>query len=303
MGLDLGIVILSFNHHQLTSECVNSVLAINSHARIYLVHNGSDQKQVLLLQKQFQQSNVIHTIMDTNQGFSGGANQGLNTGFATESWLLFLTNDTLLAKLPEQLPSIPGQYAPQILLKRNAKIDSIGAALTPGKGRLFHIKDIETFKKIKQESQQKVTHPLLRKNFLYIPGTAFLIDKKTFSLSGIGFDTILGTYWEDVDFSIRLQKLGLNVDYLPELIINHKVGKTCHKDSHYTTFLFHRNRLVISWQHACLFEKFQLSGIIIFDFIKRFYRDLKNKKMELFSLYLNALMQGIKMIKTYKQAP
>ena len=142
----------------------------------------------------------------------------------------------------------------------------------------------------------------MKKNFLYIPGTAFLIDKKTFSLS-CGFDTALGTYWEDVDFSIRLQKLGLNVDYLPDLVINHKVGKTCHKDSHYTTFLFHRNRLVISWKHTCLFEKFQLIGILVFDFLKRFYRDLKNKKMELFSLYLKALIQGIKMIKTYKQTP
>jgi GT2 family glycosyltransferase len=303
MALDLGFVILSYNHHQLTSECVNSVLAIDPLAKIYLVHNGSDKKQVLLLQNQFQQINVIHIIIETNQGFSGGANQGLKTAFTSKNWLLFLTNDTLLAKLPEYLPSAPGQYAPQILLKRNKKVDSMGAALAPGTGHLFHIKDLNTFKKLKQESLQKMAHPLLKKNFLYIPGTAFLIDKKTFFLSGFGFDTNLGTYWEDVDFSIRLQKLGLNVDYCPELIVNHKVGKTCHKDSHYTTFLFHRNRLVISWKHACFFEKHLLGCIIIFDFFKRFYRDFKNKKMELFSLYFKALIQGIKMIKTNKQTP
>lgn len=303
----LGIVILSFNHHQLTSECVTSVLAYTPDVPLFLVHNGSDPRQVDTLLKKFSgtllsnqdkkeeviKNNIYHLILSNNSGFSGGANQGLTLAFKYCHWVLFLTNDTLLKQLPANLPDQPGLYTPLIIVKRNNKIDSLGGYLQPGKGHLSHLKTASEFAKIKSSSKCQ---------FIYAPGTAFLIDDSTFRYSG-GFDSRLGTYWEDVDLSLFLQTHRKNIDILEDLHILHKVGKTCHKDTHYTTFLFQRNRLIISWKYGNTLDKIQLVLVLLYETGKRGLRDFKNKKPELFRLYLEALLQGVKMIITDKKAP
>lgn len=295
-----GFVILSFNHLQHTSECLHSVLNLFPTARIYLVHNGTDKKQILQLKAQFSLPQVHHLILEQNQGFSGGANYGLKMAFLREDWALFLTNDTLLDQLPSYLPRNRGLYAPLISLKRNRKVDSLGGGLNLSKGHLYHIKDDPSFQKLKiKDKKQKKNTFSFHDDLLYVPGTAFLIDKETFEKVD-GFDARLGTYWEDVDFSIKLQQKGLLIETLPELKVLHKVGKTCHKDTYYSTFLFQRNRLIISWKYASLFEKFSLIASIISEIPKRFFRDLKYKKLSLFLLYLKALFQAAKMIVTNK---
>ncbi len=295
-----GFVILSFNHLQHTAECLHSVLNLDSTARIYLIHNGSDKKQILQLKNQFNIPQVQHFILEQNQGYSGGANHGLKIAFLRENWVLFLTNDTLLDQIPLQLPKNEGLYAPLISFKRNRKVDSLGGALTLSRGHLYHIKDDPTFQKLKLKSKgQSRNSFLFHEDLLYVPGTAFLIDKETFEKAD-GFDARLGTYWEDVDFSLKLQQKGLNIETFPELKVLHKVGKTCHKDTYYSTFLFQRNRFLISWKYALLFEKLSLISCIIAEIPKRFFRDLKYKKLSLFLLYLKALFHAVKMIVTNK---
>jgi GT2 family glycosyltransferase len=295
-----GFVILSFNHLGHTSECLHSVLNLCSTARIYLVHNGSDKKQILQLKNQFSLPQVQHFILEQNQGYSGGANYGLKMAFLMEDWVLFLTNDTLLDQLPSHLPRNKGLYAPLIFMKRNRKVDSLGGGLTLSNGHLYHIKDDPTFQKLKpKDKNQRRNTFSFHNDLLYVPGTAFLIDKETFEKVG-GFDARLGTYWEDVDFSLKLQQKGLILETFPELKVLHKVGKTCHKDTYYSTYLFQRNRLIISWKYASLFEKLSLIASIISEIPKRFFRDFKYKKLSLFLLYLKALFQAFKMIVTNK---
>lgn len=292
----LAIVILSYNHSQLTTECVDSVLQLTTEIPLFLIHNGTDKKQKEYLYKKFTSSQVIHLDIAVNKGFSGGANHGLTAALKAYNWVLFLTNDTLLKELPKpdyfnKLQS--GQYAPLILVKRNQKVDSLGGAINPNKGHLYHIKSQEDFQKIKTAQKNE---------YVYIPGTAFVIDQKTFFTSK-GFDEKLGTYWEDVDYSLYLQKNNHHLGVLPEVIIEHKIGKTCHKDSYYTTYLFHRNRMVISWKYSQFLGKGVFTSVLVKDVIRRGIRDLKNRNPKSFQMYLKALSEGIKMIKANKKAP
>lgn len=293
---NLAIVILSYNHQQLTTECVESVLEISPSIPIYLIHNGTDKKQKENLYKKFTHENITHLSMEENRGFSGGANYGLSVALKKHPWVLFLTNDTHLKELPSSWKNFqlePGQYAPLIRIKRNQKIDSLGGALTPRLGHLFHIKEDKSFENIQTKSKN---------TYVYVPGTAFLIDAQTYFNSS-GFDEKLGTYWEDVDYSLALQKQNCKVGFTKNFIIEHKVGKTCHKDTYYTTFLFHRNRLVISWKYASSLERLYFLLVLSKDILKRFYRDSKNKNIPSFKLYLKALLQGVKMIIADKKTP
>lgn len=293
---NLAIVILSYNHSQLTTECVESALNKAPHLSIYLIHNGTEEKQRDLLYKKFTSPQIHHLELPVNKGFSGGANFGLATVLKNHSWVLFLTNDTLLKNLPDvdfftHLP--PGQYAPLILVKRNQRVDSIGAAIKPHTGHLFHIKSKDDFHKIQKQKKS---------SYVYVPGTAFIIDRQTF-FNSEGFDERLGTYWEDVDYSLCLQKNNQNVGVLPDVVIEHKIGKTCHKDTYYTTYLFQRNRLIISWKHSPFWGKGLFTTTVAKDLFRRGIRDLKNRNPKSFGLYLKALSEGVKMIKAHKKTP
>ncbi len=296
MGNSLAIVVLSYNHSQLTTECVESVLQQTSDLPIYLIHNGTEKKQKDFLYKKLTSQQIHHLEFPHNKGFSGGANFGLTEALKKYTWVLFLTNDTLLKKLPspEIFKALPaGQYAPLILVKRNQKVDSLGAAINPSTGHLFHVKSAEDFHRIQKEQKS---------SFVYVPGTAFIIDQKTF-FNSEGFDESLGTYWEDVDYSINLQKKNQTVGILSDVVIEHKIGKTCHKDTYYTTYLFHRNRLVISWKHSPTWGKGVFTTTIAKDLVQRGFRDLRNRNPKSFRLYLKALSERVKMIKANKKAP
>lgn len=240
MSDNLGFVILSYNHPELTAKCVENTLLVVPPERVLLFHNGSQPRFVAQLKEKFPQ--IRHREIVLNRGFSGGANQSLSEAFREWEWAFFLTNDTKLMAVG-RTPESPGLYAPLIWQRKLFDWDSWGAKLNLLSAKLTHIKQ-EVFK-------------LKNHECFYVPGTAFLLDRKTFTASG-GFDERLGTFWEDVDFSLRCQKLGLVVKRTAEFTLSHAGGKTCHKDESYTLYLFQRNRWIVSfrfasfWQRCCL---------------------------------------------------
>ncbi|PIS11109.1 MAG: hypothetical protein COT73_05875 [Bdellovibrio sp. CG10_big_fil_rev_8_21_14_0_10_47_8] len=227
------IVILSFNHPDLTERTVKSALAHVVPSQILLVHNGSSLQNQSKLQDLF--PDIQHLIVEENQGFSGGANWGLRRAFQSpNSWVLFLTNDCQLEELGSP-PSTPSLSAPLIWARKKTMVDSLGGSFQINRALLAHCKSEDDFYK--------------NAGHAYVPGTAFWIHRDLFEHSG-GFDESLGTYWEDVDLSIRLSQQGWHIGLSPETKVLHGIGKTCHKNSHYTTYLFQRNRKRVSLKHA-----------------------------------------------------
>ncbi len=243
-----AIVVLTYNHPEISLHCLESILNVNSTTTIYVVHNGSDSKNIKLLTAKFPMAE--HIILEKNKGFTGGANTGLRAAFNQFDHVLFLTNDTELLGLPK-IP--PMGFCSVTIRKRNTDyIDSILGAIDLRQGKLRHIKtdsDISS----------------LNINTKYIPGTAFWIDRKTFELLQ-GFDETYHTYWEDVDFSYRAYLNNIPLSYSKDTLIKHRIGKTCHKDSYYTYYLFQRNRKKFMLKHGL--HNFSFWFVFLYDITK-----------------------------------
>lgn len=229
---------------------------------IYLVHNGSTIAHQNKLKDEF--PNINHVILQTNIGFTGGANAGLNEAFKTADWCLFITNDCTLMSVG-QMPQKPSIIAPKILSRNTQNIDSIAGYFIPQKGLLRHHRSEEDF--------------YTNKEIKYVPGTAFVLHKDLFVKTG-GFDTSLFTYWEDVDFCMRLQKFGYKITIDPSWALRHYIGKTCHKNPLYTIYYYQRNRMRISKKYSHGLLRFQLIFYIFRDHIKLLYKLFKKRRFK-----------------------
>jgi GT2 family glycosyltransferase len=221
-------VILSYNHPNLTESAMRSVMDHFHDDNIHLVHNGSSIEHVLYLKNQF--PSITHHTLENNIGFSGGANFGLQQAFLKDELAFFITNDCELVKIDSNLKK-NGLYAPLIMKRKTEHVDSIGGAWSFKTLNLRHLKSSD--------------EALQNHELFYVPGTAFLMHKDFF-IKTRGFDESLGTYWEDVDLCLRAQNMGLMLGTDTNFILCHKIGKTCHKDPHYTSYLYLRNQAVIT---------------------------------------------------------
>lgn len=267
-NIKTACAILSFNHPEITAKTLNSVLDKHSNSDCFLIHNGSEQKWIMQHQKNF--PSIHHLIIDKNKGFTGGVNFALSALFKNYDWVFLITNDCTLLT-PLNPPESEGFYSPLIYRRKIQQIDSIAGLFWPSTGKLQHSRTINDLNNsLSNNSNAK----------LYIPGTAFWLHKNVFMQIGL-FDESLHTYWEDVDYSVRVQNAGLNINHYANTELIHAIGKTCHKDSFYTQHLFHRNRKIVSLRYCKNHnEKFRFHCTIIIEKIKRKFKLAIKSKLQ-----------------------
>lgn len=230
------IVILSYNHPQITARCVSSALSQLPANQVVLFHNGSETRHQQVLRDQFPQ--VTHWYVDENRGYSGGVNEALRRAFEISKWVFLLTNDTEIIHWRLSVDQLSaGIYSPRVWLRKQGRLDYVGGLFDSSNAQLVHLKE------------PKTREDLGKGQYLYVPGTAFLLEKSVYGRVG-PLDESLHTYWEDVDFGARATKLGIHFGYLPEIEIIHQGRKTTGKDSFYTNYLFKRNRQLVSRRHC-----------------------------------------------------
>ncbi len=100
-------------------------------------------------------------------------------------------------------------------------------------------------------------------------------------------DESLHTYWEDVDYSARTYLKGYKIGVIKDLKILHRVGKTCHQKPFYTTFLFQRNKRIVSIRHSYFLVRPYVALIWFFTMIPLLIRFSRSSKEKL-SLLLKA---------------
>lgn len=256
-----GLVILSYNHPELTAKTLSSVLNLGyPENQVVLVHNGSEPVHLKTLHEKF--PHLQHLVLTKNQGFSGGANRGLEKAFQQHEQVLFLTNDIEMTLLPTSISRKFDITAPLIWKRNSQQVDSVLGGLCAKTGTLQHFK-----------SQQDQS--LSGWHWVYVPGTAFTITKSCFVALG-GFDESFHTYWEDVDLSVRAHKQGFSLGHEPEIQLRHKIGKTCHKDRFYTLYLFQRNRRRLMKKHS--WDNWYFRASYGLDMAKIFFRISLNPK-------------------------
>lgn len=259
--MSLGICILSYNHPEITARAVRSVLAHGISP--ILIHNGSEASHLTSLRTQF--PSIEHLVIAQNCGYSGGVNFALTKCFQKFEWILFLSNDCELLALPK-LPSQPSVVAPLIYRRKVGFVDSIGGGFDPRSASLRHFRTRLDF----ESASKNGWNP-------YLPGSAFLIHKDVFKIVG-EMDLSLGTYWEDVDWSMRAAAKNFEIQIDENFKVLHRIGKTCHKNPLYSIYYFQRNRKKISWKYCPVSHKPVLATRLVTDWIRLGSKLLKTRR-------------------------
>ncbi|MGK5173594.1 glycosyltransferase [Geodermatophilus sp. CPCC 205761] len=80
----------------------------------------------------------------------------------------------------------------------------------------------------------------------FITGAAMMLEVSTFAQLG-GFREDLFLYWEDVDLSLRAQRLGIDLVVVPAARVWHLQGGSAESRYDYVHYYTQRNRIVVAW--------------------------------------------------------
>ena len=246
-----ALIILNWNNHQLTSECVRSVLALDAvNFEIIVVDNGSSDGSAQILAQEFPQITVLP--QETNLGFAAGCNVGVRHALANgAAYVLLLNNDTFVARdfLSEMLavmetdPRI-GAVCPKIyFVNPPDKLWYAGADFSLWTGTVRH-------RGWKELDHGQFDHP---KEITRATGCAMLV--RCSALADVGLlDEQFWAYAEDLDWSLRFLKRGYRLMYAPKARLWHYDGVTSVKSmgrgSEVTRqFLGTRNMVFIARKH------------------------------------------------------
>jgi len=262
----IAIIIINWRKYNLTKNCIQSVFdSLYENFKIIIVDNEY-QKNVF---SEFEKNDKIHIIKnEKNEGFARANNQGikysLKNGF---DYILLLNNDTviknnLLDSLIKQSNTLNQKIIqPLILNYDGTKIWNAGGTINNFFGTFHTNKKGESFKNFK--SNMDFTD--------WFTGCCILIKTEVFNDIGY-FDERFFAYYEDVDFSIRLKKMGYSVALMTDSYLQHyesasskSINKTEGNLSPYVHYLNIRNHILLLKKHS---KSFNLIGVLLYQLIK-----------------------------------
>ena len=228
--IDISIIIVNYNVKEFIIPCIKSIIDYspnNLSIEIIVVDNNSNDESVISIATKFPNTKLI--LNDKNIGFSKGVNKGAKA--ADGKYLYILNPDTeLLDDNFTQLIKV---------IEINNNIAVLGPAIYSKSNKLqrsywrkpslyntlLSIMNLEFFNWMKNYNGFTFNNPTEVES---ISGAAFFVNASLFNSIG-GFDPKL--FWmEDIDFCIRISKMGYKTYYLPACKVLHYRGKSSEKN-------------------------------------------------------------------------
>lgn len=206
------IVILNHNGKDIIKNCLKSVFKINyPNFETVVVDNGSTDGSLESIKAGFSKVHFIKN--EVNLGFSAGNNVGIR--FALEKMADFVL---LLSPTIEVEPDFLAELVRISMTDKKIGLSSPLIFKNRTKEIWFAGGNVDWFK-------MKAHHDDIRKQHLgeyfetgFASGRVMLVRKDVFAASGL-LDEDFFAYWEDVDFSIRVQKAGFKTVVVPSSTI------------------------------------------------------------------------------------
>jgi len=224
----VAIIIVNWNGYSFTKACIKSLDKVNySSFQIILVDNGSKNLEGEKLKREFPQIDLIQN--EENLGFAGGNNVGIRRaveeGF---SFVMLLNNDTeveadFLKQMISKFQSRPnlGMVQPSIFfLHEKTKIWSAGGKWDSFLGRAITIGDREMAENFELKDRE----------IDWATGCCVMISRKALEQLGLLNEQYF-TYFEDVDWSLRLRDKGYKIELASEAWVYHEAGASS-KEKH-----------------------------------------------------------------------
>jgi GT2 family glycosyltransferase len=272
----VNIIIVTYNDYKYTTKCIETIYKCKYlNVKIYLIDNGSEQKNVVQYLRILSKDKRIELIRSKkNLGFGGGCNLALHR--INEGYIIFLNNDTIVDKnfikpiisYMEKHQSVGACQAKIKDIQRKDYFEYAGAAggymdvfgFPFSRGRIFFT--------IEKDTGQYDTY----KELVWCSGTAMITKKEVLDKVGY-FDEIFFMYGEESDLCWRIHHAGYKQVFIPQSIVYHQGGATMRKNqTEFKTFLSHRNGIILLIKNYSLYDLIKyLPARFIFDVIALVY--------------------------------
>ncbi len=268
----VGIVILNWNGFSNTSACLESIKKADHRdvdSSVIIVDNASSDDSIKQIKKNYPDIHIVEN--HANLGFSQGNNVGIHRALSLGSKYIFLlNNDTIIdkntiARLVNGAEiNNAGIVAPKIYFQAGYEYhETRYAAKDRGKVIWYaggvidwkncygiHLGVDEVDRGETKWNQERITD--------FASGCAMLVKKEVFEKVGY-FDKKYYLYYEDLDFNVRVKKMGYTIRYFPGSFLWHKnASSSGYSGSELQDYYISRNRLLFGMRFAPLNTKFAL---------------------------------------------
>lgn len=248
--MKLAVILVNYNGKKYNAACIDSILASTGieAPKIIVVDNASQDDSMCRLEEQYRGRKRLELIrLDNNYGFSYANNVGMRRAL---KWgadhVLLLNNDTeirpdMLLRLQECAQRHPdSMIVPKIYYSDDRKrIWSAGGAISSVVRKVRHI-GINEIDEGQYDQERKIG---------FATGCCLWIPVEILKRAGM-LDERFFLYYEDTEYSFRLQKLGIPIFYCPDAVMYHKVGASSKgAGSALCAYYIARNWLLCNRQH------------------------------------------------------
>lgn len=222
MNKKVAIIVINWNSFEHTNNCILSLKEMAyTNYDIILVDNASKDGSGEQLQHLYCKE-IIFIQSPDNLGFTGGNNLGLvyaiNKGYP---YSLLLNNDTYVEKdFIEILVNYMDEHAMTGVIQPKIFFNHDRNVLWNG-GSYFNLFLGITYTKGYFQKSRKISGSIMKVD--WVTGCAFFVRNTVLKQSGLLAENMF-IYYEDVDLSFRIRKLGYNLVFHPESVIYHIAG-------------------------------------------------------------------------------
>jgi GT2 family glycosyltransferase len=281
----ISVIIPNYNGLHHLQDCYDSLKKQSyKDFEIFLVDNNSSDDSIKFTEENYPEVKIIR--FNYNSGFAIAVNQGIKV--SASEFVLLLNNDTEcdVNFLSEMLSGMKDKETGSVACKminfdKRDTIDDAGDFIK-AKGspyaRGYGVQDIGQFDRDE-----------------YIFGAcagAALYRKEVFDKIGY-FDEDFFAYYEDVDFSFRMQLFGYKCYYNPKAVCYHKRGATTGGKSEFQTMLCEQNLVQLRLKNYP--AGMYLKNLPYFTAVrvKRYYLFLTKHSFSLFAAAMKGYFRGL----------
>jgi GT2 family glycosyltransferase len=227
---------------------------------------------------------------ENNLGFAGGNNWGMKQ--SRGEFIFIVNNDTELTPDIIQLLLLPffqnpaiGVVCPKIKYFADRRIIQYAGfrPMNPYTGRTTTIGDLEP-----DNGQYNISGPTSGAH-----GCAMMLKKEVIKKTGM-FPEKFFLYYEEWDWSARIQKAGYLIWYQSQAIIYHKESMTMGKENPMKVYYHTRNRILYMRRNSDLFHLLLFS--LFFSFLtlpKSIFSYLKNRQLPQLKWFLKGVLYNL----------
>lgn len=238
------VIVINWNDIDSTLKCVDSLFkSTYPEFQVVVIDNGSEQDPGDILTTKYPE--IIYIRNDENKGFTGANNQGMELAIQNGAEFVWLVNNDAavgpdaLMHLVECLQTDDqlGLVSPTIVDMEHENGTYYGSFIDIFSLTLLNANSLDAYFK----------HLLIKKKTVCFWGTALFI--RTEAIRDVGFfDDRFFAYYEDIDFSLRLQKKGWKNTLCTASKIFHPNIRT-NRPEHYYYYMT-RNKYLLDNRHS-----------------------------------------------------